>query len=39
MPVAGSWIMQHSLKGQWEVKVYLDEAVTPIATATFTLSK
>lgn len=39
VPVAGSWIARHSLEGQWEVKVYLDEAVTPLATATFTLAK
>ena len=39
VPVAGSWITRHSLEGQWEVKVYLDEAVTPVTTATFTLAK
>ena len=39
VPVAGSWITQHSLEGRWEVRVYLDEAVTPVTTATFTLAK
>ena len=38
LPVAGSWITQHSLEGDWTVKVYLDEAVTPVTTATFTLA-
>ena len=39
VPVAGSWITQHSLEGRWEVRVYLDEAVTPVTSATFTLTK
>ena len=39
VPVAGSWITQFSLEGLWKAKVYLDEAVTPVATATFTLAK
>jgi len=39
VPVAGSWITQHSLEGDWKVHVYLDEAVTPVTTATFTLAK
>lgn len=37
--VAGTWITEFSLEGQWEVNVYLDNATTPIATATFTLAK
>ena len=39
LPVAGTWITEFSLEGTWKVKVYLDEAVTPLATATFTLAK
>ena len=39
VPVAGTWITQHSLEGEWQVRVYLDEAVTPVTTATFTLAK
>ena len=39
VPVAGTWITQYSLEGQWEVRVYLDDAVTPVATASFTLAK
>jgi len=39
VPVAGTWITEFSLEGRWAVNVYLDDAVTPIATATFTLAK
>lgn len=39
VPVAGTWITQYSLDGQWKVNVYLDDAVTPVTTDTFTLTK
>ena len=39
VPVAGTWITEFSLAGDWTVNVYLDEAVTPVATASFTLAK
>ena len=39
VPVAGTWITEFSLAGDWTVSVYLDEAVTPVATASFTLAK
>ena len=39
VPVAGSWITQYSLEGTWKVNVYLDDAIKPLATATFTLVK
>ena len=39
VPVAGSWITQYSLEGTWKVNVYLDDAVKPLATSTFTLTK
>ena len=39
VPVAGTWITEFSLEGTWEVNVYLDNAVTPVATASFTLAK
>ena len=38
LPVAGTWITEFSLEGQWTVNVYLDNAGTPVATASFTLS-
>lgn len=39
VPVVGSWITQYGLFGEWHVRVYLDEATTPAATAKFTLAK
>ena len=39
IPVAGTWITEFSLEGTWTVNVYLDESVTPVATASFTLAK
>ena len=39
VPVAGTWITDFSLEGAWEVNVYLDNAITPVATASFTLVK
>jgi hypothetical protein len=39
VPVVGSWITQYGLFGEWHVKVYLDEATTPVTTAKFTLAR
>lgn len=38
LPVSGTWITECSLHGRWHVNVYLDDAVTPVATARFTLA-
>jgi hypothetical protein len=37
LPVAGTWITQHSLLGAWAVEVYLDDATTPVTTAAFVI--
>ena len=39
LPVAGTWITQYSLEGKWKVNVYLDDAVAPVTSDTFTLAK
>jgi hypothetical protein len=38
VPVAGSWMTQHSLFGLWTVNVYLDNDQAPTATASFSLN-
>jgi hypothetical protein len=38
LPVAGTWITDHSLFGQWTVNVYLDDAQTPFTSASFSVS-
>jgi hypothetical protein len=38
LPVAGTWITDNSLFGDWTVNVYLDQAQTPITSATFLVS-
>jgi hypothetical protein len=39
LPVAGTWITEHSLFGAWIVNVYLDEGDTPFTTASFFVSE
>ncbi len=38
LPVAGTWITDNSLFGDWTVNVYLDGERTPITSATFFVS-
>lgn len=38
VPVAGTWMTQHSLFGLWTVNVYLDNDQAPIASASFSLN-
>lgn len=38
LPVAGTWITQYSLYGEWCVQVYLDRGAAPIARKTFVLT-
>jgi hypothetical protein len=38
LPVAGTWITDHSLFGAWTVNVYLDDAETPYTTASFSVA-
>lgn len=37
MPVAGTWVQQFSMTGDWVVKAWLDDAADPIDEASFTL--
>jgi hypothetical protein len=37
VPVAGTWITESQIFGEWTVNVYLDDHLTPVATANFTL--
>ncbi len=37
LPVAGTWIEQYSMTGNWEVKVFVDDAADAAATSTFLL--
>ena len=39
LPVAGTWITEHTLLGTWGVNVYLDNAPTPAATAPFLINR
>jgi hypothetical protein len=39
LSVAGTWITEYDLHGKWTVNVYLDDAVTPVTSARFTLVK
>ncbi|MFQ5901423.1 MAG: fibronectin type III domain-containing protein [Thermodesulfobacteriota bacterium] len=39
LPVAGTYITQHAIFGQWTVKVYLDNDSEPVATASITLQQ
>jgi hypothetical protein len=39
LPVAGTWITDHSLFGAWTVNVYLDEEQTPFKSASFFVSE
>jgi len=39
LPVTGTWITEYDLHGKWTVNVYLDDAVTPVASERFTLVK
>ena len=38
VPVAGTWITEYQLFGEWTVNVYLDGATSPVATTHFTLA-
>lgn len=38
VPVAGTWITEFQIFGQWTVNVYLDRDFTPVATTHFTLA-
>jgi hypothetical protein len=38
LPIAGTWITDHSLFGDWTVNVYLDDAQTPFTSGTFSVS-
>ena len=38
LPVAGTWITDHSLFGAWTVNVYLDDAETPYTSASFSIA-
>jgi hypothetical protein len=37
LPVGGTWITEYSLLGTWEVRVYMDNARTPVLTQSFVL--
>lgn len=39
VPIGGTWITEHNLFGAWTVRVYLDRASLPAASAGFTLSQ
>jgi hypothetical protein len=39
LPVGGTWITEHSLYGAWRLEVYLDAALQPTESHTFTLTK
>jgi hypothetical protein len=38
LPVGGTWITEHSLFGNWLVKVYLDRDATPLVSSQFVLN-
>ena len=38
LPVGGTWITEYSLLGTWEVRVYMDNARTPVLTQSFVLT-
>jgi hypothetical protein len=38
LPVAGTWITDHSLFGAWTVNVYLDDEQTPYTSASFSVA-
>ena len=38
VPVAGTWITEYQLFGEWTVNVYLDGGTTPVASTNFTLA-
>jgi hypothetical protein len=38
MPVGGTWITEYSLVGTWQVRLYLDNARTPVLTQSFVLT-
>ena len=38
LPVGGTWITEYSLVGTWEVRLYLDNARTPVLTQSFVLT-
>jgi hypothetical protein len=37
LPVAGTWITQHTLLGAWSVQVFLDDGPEPAASASFVI--
>jgi len=39
LPVGGTWITERSLLGRWRVRVYLDDATTPVAVAGVVLAR
>jgi hypothetical protein len=38
VPMAGTWITEFQIFGEWTVNVYLDGGTTPVATTHFTLA-
>ncbi len=38
-PITGTWVSQHQMVGTWRVEVYHNEAKTPSATGSFTLTE
>jgi hypothetical protein len=37
VPIAGTWITEYAMGGQWTIEVYVDDGPTPVATSGFRL--